>query len=245
MHNYLIFQLYGPMASWGEPAVGEMRHSALYPSKSAVTGLIAAALGIKREEEEKQQALANSLTFGFKVISDGSLLRDFHTSQVPGTDRKRVFATREQEINHSAKLNTILSFRDYRCDAYAVVAVRVSDDGPCDLEAIKAALEQPKFMLYLGRKSCPLALPLHPQIIKKENCKGVKTALNSFDTKVFSGIETTNKWQGFAKHKPYYVWEGDGFDITPQITNTRTDMPTSRKRWQFAKRTEYRSTGEV
>lgn len=242
MHNYLIFQLYGPMASWGEPAVGEMRHSALYPSKSAVIGLIAAALGIKRDKEEEQQALANSLTFGFKVMSDGSLLRDFHTSQVPGAERKRVFATREQEINHSAKLNTILSFRDYRCDAYAIAAVRVTDDGPYSLADIKAALQAPKFTLYLGRKSCPLALPLHPEVVK---AKGVSSALNQFNTDIFSGIEATNSWKGFARHKPYFVWEGDGYDIKPDMSNTRTDMPISRKRWQFAKRTEHRKVAEV
>ena len=27
MNDYLVFQLYGPMAAWGEIAVGEMRHS--------------------------------------------------------------------------------------------------------------------------------------------------------------------------------------------------------------------------
>ena len=244
MHNYLIFQLYGPMASWGEPAVGEMRHSALYPSKSAVIGLIAAALGIKRDKEEEQQALANSLTFGFKVMSDGSLLRDFHTTQAPGEDRKRMFATREQEINHSnkEKINPILSFRDYRCDAYAIAAVRVTDDGPASLAKIKAALEKPKFTLYLGRKSCPLALPLHPEVVE---AKGVSTALNQFNTDIFSGIEATNSWKGFARHKPYFVWEGDGYDIKPDMSNTRTDMPTSRKRWQFAKRTEHRKVAEV
>ena len=32
--NYLVFRLYGPMASWGEIAVGENRHSARYPGKS-------------------------------------------------------------------------------------------------------------------------------------------------------------------------------------------------------------------
>ncbi|MCV6614557.1 MAG: CRISPR-associated protein Cas5, partial [Cellvibrionaceae bacterium] len=53
--DYLVFRLYGAMASWGQPAVGETRHSGTYPSKSAVTGLLGAALGIKRSQE---QALA-------------------------------------------------------------------------------------------------------------------------------------------------------------------------------------------
>ena len=39
------------MASWGEIAVGENRHTASYPSKSAIIGLLGAALGIKRDDE--------------------------------------------------------------------------------------------------------------------------------------------------------------------------------------------------
>ena len=42
--DYLLFRLYGPMASWGEIAVGETRHSAAYPGKSAIIGLLAAAM---------------------------------------------------------------------------------------------------------------------------------------------------------------------------------------------------------
>jgi CRISPR-associated Cas5-like protein len=34
--DYLLFRLYGPMASWGEIAVGEIRHTASYPGKSAI-----------------------------------------------------------------------------------------------------------------------------------------------------------------------------------------------------------------
>lgn len=152
-----------------------------------------------------------------------------------------MFATREQEINHSAKLNTILSYRDYRCDAYVIVAVRVTNDAPYSLADIQQALLQPRFSLYLGRKSCPLAIPLWPHIVSE---KGVGAALNRYDSEKFSGIAPTNKWRGFGEGfgpKPYYIWEGDGFDILPKLTKTRNDMPISRKRWQFAKRTEHQA----
>nr|WP_284509571.1 CRISPR-associated protein Cas5 [Salinivibrio costicola] len=48
MRDYLVFRLYGPLASWGEPAVGGDRPTSAYPSRSAVLGLLGAALGIKR-----------------------------------------------------------------------------------------------------------------------------------------------------------------------------------------------------
>ncbi|MGL4603678.1 MAG: CRISPR-associated protein Cas5, partial [Iodobacter sp.] len=57
MSPYLVFRLYGAMASFGEIAVGELRHSAAYPSRSALLGLLGAALGIARSNEAGQQAL--------------------------------------------------------------------------------------------------------------------------------------------------------------------------------------------
>ena len=39
------------MCSWGDIAVGEVRPSAVHPSKSAILGLIAAAIGLKRPGE--------------------------------------------------------------------------------------------------------------------------------------------------------------------------------------------------
>ena len=45
MLNFLIFQLYGQMAAWGEIAVGEYRPSRDYPSKSALIGMVAAGFG--------------------------------------------------------------------------------------------------------------------------------------------------------------------------------------------------------
>ena len=236
MYDYLIFQLYGPMASWGDIAVGEARPSATVPSKSAIIGMIAAALGIKRSEEQRQQALAESLVVGFKVLNSGSLMRDYHTSQVPGQERKRVFHTREQEINHSAKLNTILSSRDYRMDSYSLVAVRLTDTSEFSLEQIEQALKTPKYALYLGRKSCPLAAPLSPLVALQ--MAGLQAAFEQFEYKGLSFAKPkADNWLPKSKHTLY--WEGDGGDVEPAQTKTRHDMPISRKRWQFRQRQEH------
>ena len=53
MREFLIFRLYGMMASWGDIAVGELRPTFDHPSRSAIVGLLAAALGIRRDEEEQ------------------------------------------------------------------------------------------------------------------------------------------------------------------------------------------------
>ena len=128
MTEYLMFQLYGPMAAWGDIAVGEMRPSYTHPSKSAVLGLVAAALGIKREQEEIHRKLSDGYCFAVLVKRAGVPLSDYHTVQVPpsGTGRnRRVFATRRDEIIALSRddLKTILSKRDYRMDASYICSV--------------------------------------------------------------------------------------------------------------------------
>ena len=92
--DLLLFRLYGPLASWGEIAVGESRHSANYPSKSAILGLVGAALGIERGDEAQQTSLQNGYQVAVEVFSTGQLLRDYHTAQVPDSTGKFVYRTR-------------------------------------------------------------------------------------------------------------------------------------------------------
>jgi CRISPR-associated protein, Cas5e family len=71
MRDYLVFRLYGPLASWGEPAVGGDRPTSAYPSRSAVLGLLGAALGIKRDDEAQLLSLQQSLCIGIKPVCAG------------------------------------------------------------------------------------------------------------------------------------------------------------------------------
>ena len=41
MSELLVFRLFGPLASWGEIAVGQVRPSAVRPTRSALLGLLA------------------------------------------------------------------------------------------------------------------------------------------------------------------------------------------------------------
>jgi len=172
--EYLLFRLYGPLASWGEIAVGESRHTAAYPGKAALIGLLAAALGIRRDEEERQLALASGYHLAVKVLSTGSLLRDYHTTQVPPkvaverypapTRKNELAALKKYQAEAANYSGTILSSREYRCDALSLVAVRALDGAQFSLDELRDGLLRPKFHLYLGRKSCPLSVPLKPLI---------------------------------------------------------------------------------
>lgn len=248
--KFLLFQIYAPMVSWGEIAVGGERQSARHPSKSAILGLVSAAFGIKREEEEQLNNLAQSLGVAVLLHSGGSVLKDFHTAQVPKKENKVVHHTRRSELLASAdKIGTILSRREYRCDAYSVVAVYLKNDR-CDvsLDEIKKSLCEPTFHLYFGRKSSAPALPLAPVVVEAPTVKG---AFEQYKSGFVSPVgESSPSWlkKAFESY-PFktlfdsnisYFWEDgveSGFESVFHSVE-RYDQPLSRKRWQFASRRE-------
>ena len=238
MADYLVFRLYGPMASWGEIVVGEVRPSADHPSRSALAGLVAAALGIKRIDTARLSALHAGYDVATKTLSRGVLLKDYHTVQVPGQAGKARYATRRDELVKGRKrLGTILTTREYFCDAVYVVAFRERKRAPYVLVEIQKALEKPKFVLYLGRKSCPVSIPLKPQVVSGS---GFQEAL---DMDVFPPLVTSRDGydmtlQYIPKSMTRYYWEGDADDMRPQMTHERYDEPVDRERWQFASRRE-------
>ncbi|MDZ4782766.1 MAG: type I-E CRISPR-associated protein Cas5/CasD [Planctomycetia bacterium] len=234
--DVLLFRLYAPLASWGDVAVGEYRPSHAYPGRSALLGLIAAALGFDRADEPRHQQLDDALTFAVAVYAEGSLLRDYHTAQVPGASdiKKRPHRTRADELAIPRyDLNTILSTRDYRQDALCVVGVWLrGHSADMELNSIAMALQRPQFTLYLGRKACPPALPLSPKIVEAENFRSAlaKVRLPEIDERDRLGIPA----------EPVMVaWEEGADAGWPQsFSVTRKDSPRSRQRWQFADRTE-------
>jgi CRISPR system Cascade subunit CasD len=250
--DYLLFRLYGPMASWGEIAIGETRHTASYPGKSAIIGLIAASLGIERNDTKKQFQMQQGYASAVEVCSQGSLLRDYHTVQVPSSVGHFKYRTRRDElVLGKTLLGTILSSREYRSDAFALVAVRALPDAPYDLQTIKEHLEEPRFHIYLGRKSCPLAAPMNPQII--EDKKNYYEAFKTYEHKPMMPTENACEgnlsvrdayWLGQADERHYY-WDGeasdfsDTLDLSRMQTRVRHDQPLSRERWQFSPRQEH------
>ena len=250
MMDYLVFRLYGPIVSWGEIAVGEARHTASYPGKSAICGLLAAALGVSRNEEAVHQSLAYGYCQAVKMIRAGHLLKDFHTIQAPDSVGKFRYRSRRDELVVGRdRLGTALSSREYRCDALSIVALRVQEGAPYSLIELKEALMFPKFHLYLGRKSCPLAAPLHPELIESD---GFRQALDSYQPGELL-VNPRHSGTDYSRWLPedeliHYYWEGrldyfsvsDGHFSSEQVQQLVShDFPSSRRRWQFETRKEY------
>ncbi|MFK0172603.1 type I-E CRISPR-associated protein Cas5/CasD [Streptomyces sp. NPDC090306] len=149
----LLLRLAGPLQSWGEHSHFNDRDTLSFPSRSALTGLLAAALGRPREHRLDDLDLIVTV----RVDRPGSRLRDFHTVG-GGLSGDRTVVTAEGKRRDS-DTSTLTSTRWYLEDAAFTVALTLPDHTPPPT-AWADALRAPRWPLYLGRRSCPPAGPL-------------------------------------------------------------------------------------
>ncbi|MFD9734628.1 type I-E CRISPR-associated protein Cas5/CasD [Umezawaea sp. NPDC059074] len=143
-----------PMQSWGIRARGILRDTAMEPTKSGTLGVLAAAMGIDRDDTPRLKRLA-ALRLGVRVDREGLLERDFHTTQNVPTTAGR---------GH----RTVVSERYYLADALFLVAL----EGPSDLIAeIGDSVQRPRWPVYLGRRAFvptrPLFLGFHDTTLEQ------------------------------------------------------------------------------
>ncbi|MFT3691461.1 type I-E CRISPR-associated protein Cas5/CasD [Paenirhodobacter sp.] len=164
MQRFLIFGLTASLGAMGELAGHERRGALAWPGRSAVIGLMGAALGIRRDGDfSALEAL--EITVG--IYDSGAPLRDYHTIEtVPSAAVKAPNSRPEALRAARGRTNTTITLRDYRTGPFFGVAV--AGQG---LEALKDALNAPAFTLYLGRKSCPLAAPPGARVVDAEGAE--------------------------------------------------------------------------
>lgn len=162
MKHTLLLRLQGPMQAWGVQSHFTVRDTLLEPSKSGVIGLLCAALGRSRDAPIEDLA---RLRMGVRVDREGKLMMDFHTAQ--------------NVLNAAGSVlpNAVISNRYYLADALFLVGLESDDlDG---LQRLHQALQGPRWLLYLGRKSFPPgAPPWLPGGLQKET--PLLSALQSF-----------------------------------------------------------------
>ncbi len=149
MPHILLLRLSAPMQSWGVMSRFSRRDTGKEPSKSGVIGLLCAALGISRGEANTDNPFFDklkNLKMGVLVLREGILQSDYHTAQ---NIAKADGGTKDTE----------LSTRFYLADADFVVGLE--GDSLERLETVQAALQNPKWQLFLGRKAFVPNLPVY------------------------------------------------------------------------------------
>ena len=157
--SVLLIRLAGPMQAWGTQSRFSVRDTGLEPSKSGVIGLLCAALGKPRDESVSENeglpSLADlaALKMAVRVDRPGTMAADYHTAQ--NVIRASSVPGRKPKLKDCEP-----STRYYLADADFLVGL----EGPLDLlRQLDAALTDPVWPLYLGRKafvpSTPVRVP--------------------------------------------------------------------------------------
>jgi len=129
----LLLRLAGPMQAWGaDESKFEHRMTGNMPTKSAVIGMVAAAMGRRRNESISDLA---SMRFGVRADQLGGLLSDYHTVHRP--DKSKF---------------TYITNRQYLEDACFLVGLESELDV---LASVADSLMNPYYPLFLGRRACP------------------------------------------------------------------------------------------
>ena len=116
----LEINLKSPLQSYGNEASFSRRTSNDYPSKSAVIGMLAAAMGYRRND--KRIMALNRLNFAIRVDQPGRALTDYQTVEWKNDPRQ-------------------ITYRDYLQDAVFVAAV--GSEASQLLDALAESLKLP------------------------------------------------------------------------------------------------------
>jgi CRISPR system Cascade subunit CasD len=215
MAEFLVFQLAATFASMGELAGHERRGTHLWPGRSAIVGLLGAALGLRREDDF---SALDALKIAIAAFDSGTPLRDYHTVQtVPRAGAKNPQSRPQALTLAGANANTTITLRDYRVGSLYGVAVWGGELAP-----LAEGLKHPGFALYLGRKSCTLSAPPAPQIVSAAGPDGALAQLR------------LPPWRGSLSATTLFM-DSDGGENSGRV-EVRHDRAIDRRRWHFASR---------
>ncbi len=158
------------MQSWGTTSRFDERDTGREPSKSGILGLLAAALGIDRENWVDLEPLTR-LAMGVRHDRPGHPAKDYQTAGCSRSD------TIIRADGSPAKDGGVVSTRHYLADAAFLVALESPSRNL--LERLHAVLQDPTWPLALGRKSYlpsePIWLPDDSNPIQEAPLRDVLT----------------------------------------------------------------------
>ena len=128
-----------------------------FPALSMVTGLLANALGYRREESELHDRLQARLLVGARLDRGVQRLTDFQTAQLGKDDKGWTTwgIAEERRGGVDSYKSPHLRYRDYHASLNVLVALRLEPAGESPtLDDLAQALDHPARPLFIGRKTC-------------------------------------------------------------------------------------------
>ncbi len=152
---FLALRLEGPLQSWGFDSQYTRRNTGLMPTKSAIAGMCCAALGYARGSDREKKFL---FSFGEVKVTTIALSRYLLGKELP-VRRLQDYHTVQNTRRASGAINNdcVLTHRQYLEDASFGILLH-GDTGL--LGEIVTALADPKWGIWLGRKTCVPSSPV-------------------------------------------------------------------------------------
>jgi len=167
-NSYLALRFEGPMQSWGFDSQFNRRNTGLWPTKSAIAGMICAAFGYERGSQEEYDFLNTFTHIKMTAISIPRIVNNSRDEKELMVRRLTDYHTVEGTVRASGSLNpnAVLTHRQYLNDASFGV---VLSGNSILLEAVGKQLKDPIWGIWLGRKSCIPTAPVFAGIYQTEN----------------------------------------------------------------------------
>lgn len=161
---WLVLRFEAPMVSFGGITIDQIGITRDFPAASMITGLIANALGYLRQDWKVHQILQDRLVFAARRdrSSARDRLIDTQNAQLSASDSGWTTWGYPEKRSGTSYGAPHRRFREYHPDSCVTVCLRLDPIGlDPDLAKVGTAIDHPVRPLFIGRKTCFPATPLH------------------------------------------------------------------------------------
>lgn len=161
--KFLALYLAAPFQSWGYASKFDYRTTLAFPTRSGVIGMLCAAAGVDRKDSAGL-AKINGVSVSAYVFSQGTRLTDYQTIG-GGYDKKADPQAVCAIANTGRPGDTVQTWREYLQNAR--FGILVGGEGAL-IDSLAAAVRDPVWGIWLGRKNCIPAEPLFAGVCADE-----------------------------------------------------------------------------
>lgn len=176
--RYAVLDLTAPLVSWGAPRIDDLGPTDRLPGLSAITGMVANALGLERVQGETIDALQASISYAAREDRVGGLSVDFQTAKIGASDKGWTRSGVDTRRGGANTYDNPKIMRRFFLEDQHVVAVLSVSDGPFTLDEVIAGLRKPARPLFFGRKPF---LPTRPIFAGEVMATDALAALRAVD----------------------------------------------------------------
>jgi CRISPR system Cascade subunit CasD len=166
MPSLFTMRIAAPIASLSGPRIDTAGDSLPIPTRSMVTGIIGAALGLGYDQPNLLQQVQDTMRLAVVVHREGTVVRDYQTVRMGlphmtgpmwWYDGNRLGVMKREGGDPE---RTITGDRPLTCDYDATVIVELLAGAPFSANQILGALRAPLHPLCIGQRACVPSLPI-------------------------------------------------------------------------------------